>query len=102
MKPEELLDVQYPFCSTKCEIVEFLGAGECSSICYSKFDQTICCDCLKCYNGCKNAFPESYINGGAIHCKDFERDNDSMNILRKMKIKEKELMDMYAKRGIFI
>lgn len=102
MKAEELIDVKYPYCSTKCEAVELLGAGECSSVCPNKFDQTMCCDCLKCYNGCDQAFPESYINGGAIYCKNFERDDNSMNVLRKLKRKEKEIMDKYAKRGIFI
>ena len=102
MKADELIDIQYPFCSTKCEAVELLGAGECSSVCPNKFDRTICCDCLKCYNGCDHAFPKEYTDGGAIHCKDFEKDEESMNVLRKMKRKEKELMDMYAKRGIFV
>lgn len=102
MKAEELINVSFPDCSKNCELVELLGAGECESVCPKKFDQTICADCLKCYNGCDHAFPENFINGGAIKCDGFERDEDSFNVLKKMKQKEKEIMEMYAKRGVFV
>lgn len=102
MKPNELVNIKWPDCSVNCEMVELLGVGECDSVCPNKFDKKICCDCLKCYNGCDHAFPENFINGGAKSCEGFEVDEDSMNVLNKMKMKEKEIVDMYAKRGIFL
>ncbi|MCK9441762.1 MAG: hypothetical protein M0Q13_10105 [Methanothrix sp.] len=102
MKAKELINIPFPDCSIDCEAIELLGAGECESVCPKKFDQTICPDCLKCYNGCDHSFPENFINGGAITCNGFERDEDSMNVLRKIKRKEKEIVEMYAKRGFFV
>lgn len=83
-------------------MVELLGAGECESVCPSKFNKVICADCGKCYDGCKDAFPEQYIDGGASKCEGFIKEEDEEKVISNLKRKEKEIMEKYAKDGIFI
>ena len=35
----DLADVPYPACSKRCLAIEYLGVGECSSICPQKFPE---------------------------------------------------------------
>lgn len=34
---DQLADVKWPVCSSECAAIEYLGAGECESVCPSKF-----------------------------------------------------------------
>ena len=99
----ELINIKFPYCSKECSTVELLGAGECESVCPSKFNKVLMCvDCGKCYNGCKNAFPEKYIDGGASECEGFIKEEDEEKIIDNLKRKEKEIMEKYAKEGFFV
>ena len=39
LSAESLKEVEWPRCANECAAIEHLGAGECASVCPSKFDQ---------------------------------------------------------------
>lgn len=36
---QELSDLKFPECASQCLAVEYLGVGECESVCPKKFDE---------------------------------------------------------------
>jgi hypothetical protein len=92
----------------KTEIEDSYGTNPCNEIISLESveclfnSQIICADCKKCYNGCKNNFPEEYITGGADKCKDFEIENDTQVIKDNLIKKEKEIVNKYAERGFVV
>ena len=101
-KPFELINQCFPDCSSNCAMIDCLGAGECESVCPSKFDKLMCADCSKCFNGCLESFPEKFINGGASKCEGFDKEVDEERVWSNLKRKEKEIMKKYAEAGYFV
>jgi len=69
---------------------------------YNLVSNKICADCKKCYNGCTKSFPEEYIDGGADKCESFEVENNSEIVEANLKRKEKEIVEKYIERGIYV
>ena len=61
-----------------------------------------CEDCKKCYNTCKDQFPEEYIDGGADKCNGFEQETDDTKVISNMEKKSIAIRDTYAEKGIFV
>lgn len=58
-----MVDIPFPECAKKCQVIERLGAGECESICPHKFEMNEDWSCFTCgYRG-----PE-HKNGACPEC----------------------------------